>query len=260
MRLGLTSAAFYGRLETEDAAERLRCYPLDTCEVFLETGSEYHREFGIMVRERLNGLTCRAIHAKGTQFEGDLFGSSPRQRHDAFATLEGVLDCGKALGAEVYVFHGQPDHRGGLSPSRIPRLAETAAAISAMAEERGIQFAWENVSWCALKTPKDAAFLKEDCPGLRFVLDIKQAYQIGVDPFEFLPVFGDRLTHVHVLDFDPEGRLCLPGQGMFDFYRLRRELDHMGYQGDVILEPYAFMTEDDQALRESIAYLRNIFI
>jgi sugar phosphate isomerase/epimerase len=97
------------------------------------------------------------------------------------------------------------------------------------------------------------------CPELSFVLDIKQAVRAGADPFAFLPVMGDRLLHIHVLDFDPLGRLCLPGQGTFDFIRLRRELDAMNYQGDVILEPYAAQTEDEQALYQSICYLRKVF-
>ncbi len=259
MRLGLTSAAFYGRLETEDAAAKLRNYPVACCEIFLETKSEYSGEFGRLTRERLGGLDCRAVHAKGTQFEGDLFGASPRQRQDAFQILQGVLDCGQAMGAKVYVFHGQPDYRGGLHPGRVPRLYDTVHRICEMALERGIALAWENVSWCALKRPEDAAVLMEACPELFFVLDIKQALRAEADPFAFLPVMGSRLIHVHVLDYDQNGRLCLPGQGIFDFVRLRRELDAMHYRGDVILEPYAAHTEDEQALHSSIRYLRRVF-
>jgi sugar phosphate isomerase/epimerase len=259
MRLGLTSAAFYGRLETEDAAKKLWEFPVDTCEIFLETGSEYNREFGMLTREKLGSLHCRAVHAKGTQFESDLFGASKRQRQDAFQTLKGVLDCGQALGASVYVFHGLPDIRGGLRPKSIPRLYETVEHIVKLTGERNIRLAWENVAWCTLKRPEDAAYLKEACPQLFFVLDIKQAVRAAVDPFAFLPVMGDSLIHVHVLDFDPLGRLCLPGQGTFDFLRLRRELDAMDYQGDVILEPYAAQTEDEKALHTSICYLRKIF-
>ena len=259
MRLGLTSAAFYGRLETEDAAARLLEYPIGCCEIFLETRSEYSGSFGAAVRERLGGLPCRSIHAKGTQFEGDLFGASARQRQDAFQILEGVLDCGQALGAGVYVFHGQPDYRGGLHPQGIPRLGETVNRICEMAEERGILLAWENVSWCVLKHPEDAVYFREACPGLSFVLDIKQAVQAGEDPFAFLPAMGGRLVHVHVLDLEPSGGPCLPGRGIFDFRKLRRELDAMDYQGDVILEPYAAQAEDEHALRESICYLRSVF-
>lgn len=258
MRLGLTSAAFYGRLETEDAAKKLREFPVDTCEIFLETRSEYNLAFGRLTRENLGSLSCRAVHAKGTQFESDLFGASPRQRKDAFQILTGVLDCSQALGAGVYVFHGIPDLRGGLKPKSIPRLCDTVGHIASLAGERGIQLAWENVSWCALKRPEDAAYLKEACPALSFVLDIKQAIRAEADPFAFLPVMGERLIHVHVLDFDHSGRLCLPGQGTFDFIRLRRELDAMNYQGDVILEPYANQTEDEHALLESVCYLRKV--
>jgi len=259
MRLGLSSAAFYGRLETEDAAEELKEFPLDCCEIFVETHSEYSTQFGALVREKLGGLPCRAIHAKGTQFEGDLFGSSPRQRRDAFQILRNVLDCGQAMGAEVYVFHGQADYRGGLHPGRMPRLCETVEQMNDLAGERGIKLAWENVSWCTLKRPEDAAYLMEACPELYFVLDIKQAVQAGEDPFDFLPVLHDRLIHIHLLDFDSSGWLCLPGRGMFDFARLHRELTGMGYQGDVILEPYAAQTEDETALMESICYLRKVF-
>ena len=259
MRLGLTSAAFYGRLETEDAARKLKGFALDTCEIFLETHSEYTREFGLLAKERLGGLHCRSIHAKGTQFEADLFGASPRQRKDAFTILEGMLDCGEALGASVYVFHGLPDYRGALSVERIPRLAETVGLIIHMAKARGITLAWENVSWCGLKRPQDAAYLLQECPDLRFTLDIKQARQKGIDPFAFIPVMASRLVHVHVLDHDAQGYHCLPGTGLFDFKRLKHALDAIGYRGDIILEPYAAQAEDEQALKESIAFLRSVF-
>ncbi len=259
MRLGLTSAAFYGRLETEDAARKLRDFSLDVCEIFLETHGEYSLAFGELVKTRLGDLPCRSIHAKGTQFEGDLFGASSRQRQDAYTTLAGVLDCGMALGAKLLVFHGMPDYRGMLAVERIPRLHETICRVMEMAGERGITLTWENVSWCALKRPEDAAFLMSQFPDLRFTLDIKQARQRGVDPLAFLPVLGRKLAHVHVLDHDAAGRHCLPGEGLFDFERLKSELSAIGYQGDVILEPYAAQTLDEQALRNSITYLRDVF-
>jgi sugar phosphate isomerase/epimerase len=259
MRLGLSSAAFYGMMETEESAAHLKMLPLDFCEIFLETRSEYSAAFGREVRSALSGLDCLAIHSKSNQYEGDLFGASARQRRDAFESFSGVLDCGHELGAHILVFHGPPDVRGGLRPGRVPRLRETAAELVAQAAEQGIQLAWENVSWCALKRPEDAAFLREACPGLRFVLDIKQAYQAGEDPLDYLPVFGEKLCHVHVLDWDEAGSLCLPGQGVFDFPRLKRALENIGYQGDILLEPYAAQAADEGALLQSLAYLRGVF-
>lgn len=34
MKLGLSSAAFYGRMETEEAAAHLRDFPIEVCEIF----------------------------------------------------------------------------------------------------------------------------------------------------------------------------------------------------------------------------------
>lgn len=43
MKIGLSSAAYYGQLETDEAAAHIAELPLDTCEVFLETPSETRR-------------------------------------------------------------------------------------------------------------------------------------------------------------------------------------------------------------------------
>ena len=83
MKLGLTSAAFYGRMETEDAAGFLTQLDIDCCEVFLETFSEYSADFAATVRRNLGNLPCVSVHPKGTQFEPDLFGQSARNRKDA---------------------------------------------------------------------------------------------------------------------------------------------------------------------------------
>ncbi len=45
MKIGLSSAAYYGQLETDEAAAHIAELPLDTCEVFLETPSEYTTDF-----------------------------------------------------------------------------------------------------------------------------------------------------------------------------------------------------------------------
>ena len=46
MKLGMSGAVFYGRMETEDEAAHLTDFPLDVCEIFLETQSEYSASFG----------------------------------------------------------------------------------------------------------------------------------------------------------------------------------------------------------------------
>ena len=40
----------------------------------------------------------------------------------------------------------------------------------------------------------------------------------------------------HILGHIENGKLCLPGEGTFDFYRLRKALEEIGYNGGILLE------------------------
>ena len=107
-----------------------------------------------------------------------------------------------------------------------------------------------------LGTPEDVAQVRSLLPEQGFVLDLKQAHQVGCDPFEMLDAMGPRLRHLHMLDWTASGELVLPGEGIMDFPRLFRRLAQMGYTGAAILEPYAIQGRDPQRLRRSLDYLR----
>lgn len=259
MKLGLTSAAFYGRMETDESAAFLPALGLDTCEVFLETHSEYCADFGRTVRDNLAGLHCTSVHPKGTQFEPDLYAQSARQRSDAHSILCGVLDAGRELGAKWYVMHGPVSPLGRIAPDRIRNLPERFAQLQSSAAERGMEILWENVFYGAVSGAEDVRTMCALLPDVHFVLDLKQAWRAGEDPFDMLSAMGDRVRHLHILDHDTDGHICLPGEGQFDFDSLIRTLRDSGYNGSVIIEPYAQQTEDIDALRRSIAYMREVF-
>lgn len=258
MKLGMSSAAFYGRLNTEDATGHLREFEVDTSEVFLETFSEYNREFGQIVRERMKGLDCSSVHPKGTQFESDLFASYARQRKDARDIFEGICSAGEVLGASFYVLHGPPGFRNGIRPENIRNLKTVFPELQKIAAAHGMEILWENVSWCACSKPEDVETLRDLLPGQRFVLDIKQALHAGADPLEMAKTMGTDLAHVHVLDWDERGNLLLPGEGCFPFGKLADILCALRYDGAVILEPYAFQTVEEERVRRSLSFLRNI--
>lgn len=257
MQIGLSTAAYYGRLETEEAAAKVAALGLPCCEVFLETFSEYSPQFGALVKANLGDTRAVSIHAKTQHFESDIYGQSPRQRADAFGLMERFLDAGKVLGAHVYVYHGPARIRGG-RPG-FGAWDEGITRAMAMARARGIDLSWEVVSWCHLRMPELVGAFRKQWPDLHYVLDIKQVHEMGQDPMDYIRAMGDRLRHVHVLDFAANGRLVLPGQGVFDFRAFARALRDNGYTGDVILEPYADVIPNDAALMESIAYLRDVF-
>lgn len=257
MRLGMSSAAFYGRAETEDQAALLRAFPVEVCEIFLETHSEYTAGFGALVKERLADLPCLSVHPKGTQFEQDLFGRSRRQEQDALRAFRGVCEAGRALGARYYVFHGPFSVSGRLRPGAIFEFEKRVTALRAIAGGHGLELLWENVSWCAARDPEDVREIISAFPDMGFVLDVKQALRAGIAPMDMLEAMGGHIRHVHALDWDAAGRLCLPGQGTVDWRALMGALRAGGYDGAVILEPYEWMTRDRSAVRRSLDHLRD---
>ena len=256
MRLGLSTAAFYGRWETEEAAVQLSRLPIDCAETFLQTPGEYGADFGALVRRNLGPVACTSVHPMGTQFENQLHGRSPRQRKDAFDMLRRVLDAVAALGAGMYVYHGRSTPL--LSP--LPwNLPDNLAVLEAMREEaapRGVTIAWENVCWCQLTTAQRVREARRAAPWLRFTLDIKQAMRAGEDPVQIARAMGSALCNVHVCDWDASGALCLPGEGVFDFAALFAALRETGYRGPVILEPYLALIRSDEALLRALSFLR----
>ena len=257
MKLGLSTAAFYGRWETEEAAAQMAKLPIDCAEVFLQSQSEYSTSFASLVRRNLAGTACTSVHPLG-EYENHMARRSARQMRDAFDQFRRVLDAGAAMGAGTFVYHGR--HTPMLSP--LPwDLAWNVEAIAPMCEEaaqRGMAVGWENVFWCQLTTPQRVREARRALPQVRFTLDIKQAIRAGCDPIDFVQAMGDRLCNVHVCDWREDGALCLPGEGVYDFAALFAALQAAGYDGPVILEPYWKMIKSDEALLRSIAYLRHL--
>ena len=258
VKIGLSTAAFYGKWEVEEAAALLGRYGADCAEVFLQTRSEYTREFARLTKAKLDGLPCLSVHPMGTTFENEFFGRSERQRADALDMFRRVLDTAAELGAHLYVYHGRYSPAGIKLPFEPERNAEVVARMQEEGAQRGIDIAWENVCWCQMTTPERVRTIRKLLPQIRFTLDIKQAMRAGCNPVDFVDAMGSQLANVHVCDWDENGRLCLPGEGTFDFHSFIRALRRINYQGVMIVEPYLALVKSDRALTESIAYLKRM--
>ena len=256
MVLGMSTAAFYGRWETEEAASAIARLPLSCAEVFLQTFSEYGVSFARDVRARLGGVPCTSVHPMGTHFENGMFSRSARQRCDAMDIFRRVLDAGTALGAGTYVYHGRYNPREGTLAWDAQANADVLGPMIEEANARGMVIGWENVSWCQLRSAERVREARRLLPQARFTLDIKQAMRAGEDPIRMARAMGDGLVNVHVCDWNAEGKLCLPGEGTFDFDALFALLGEAGYRGPVILEPYLGLIAGEEALLRSIAFLR----
>lgn len=265
MEIGISTAAFYARLVTEDALAAISRLGATVCEVFLDSYCEYEPDFGKLLKGRVDelGLKVSSIHAMSQQFEPQLFSLSVRQRQDAFKLFEKVLRQGQLLGAKILVFHGPARLRGAIRNAQFKRIGPIASDLADMAKEYGLRLCWENVSWCLFSHPDFVAgmlpYITSDNIG--FTLDIKQAVRSGHDPFEYLKAMGDRLCHVHLCDCDltkPDFGLSLPGRGAFDFEKLFSTLKASGYNGAAIIEPYSDLYQNIEELGESLSLMRKL--
>ncbi len=262
MQIGVSTAAVFGRYDTEEAIPVLDSLGVRYTEVFCSTFSEYGREFGKIINQNKgeSKMVIHSVHALPTQFEPQLFHKNERICSDAFRIAERVLALAQEIGATHYTFHGLARYKRSSRNAKydVPFLAERLNRLSQLAKEYGVTVCHENVEWAYYNRPGLFGELKPLCPDLGAVLDIKQARISGYPVSEYIRDMGDRIRHVHVSDIDENGRMCLPGKGITDFAELFRTLRGEGFDGCVLLEPYEHDYERLEELRESYTYLQEI--
>ena len=259
MEIGISTASLFVRKTTEDALQYLSEQKVPVAEVFLSTYLEYTRAFGSLLKSRLGPCTkVHSVHTLTTQFEPQLYSVNPRAAEDAFRILDGVLDAAAQVGAGYYTFHGVALMKK--TPVRMDyeRIGEITRDIFARCAARGVTLCYENVHWCYYNKIGFFSEVRSRCPGLKGVLDIKQA-RLSCRPYSmYLKEMAGRIAHVHVSDVDERGRICLPGRGIFDFPDLIRRLADTGFDGPLLIEVYKNDFSRPEELKESCDYLSEL--
>ena len=73
---------------------------------------------------------------------------------------------------------------------------------------------------------------------------------------DYLEVMADRLVTVHLCDYCEDGKLAVPGKGIFDFTGFFRKLIALGYDGPLLMELYAGNYESFDEVKASYEYLK----
>lgn len=256
MRLGISTASFFGRTPTESCFDVLRQLRVDTTEVFLNTFFEYEKPYVENLAARKGSVNVHSVHALTNQFEPELFSRSERIRNDAEITFRKVCYAGHVLGAKYYTFHGPLLLKRYARVEDYQGFGERLNQIIAVADSYGLKLAYENVHYAYFNEPAFFTNVLEYCPDLYATLDIKQALQSEIDVYAYMNAMGDRIATVHVCDYQKKAT-CLPGQGKFNFERLFRELDKRGCTAPVLMELYSKDYADLNDIKESYNYLLN---
>ena len=230
----------------------------ETAEVFMGTFREYKPDFGVQFAANRGDMPIHSIHTLNQHFEPELFNINPRTREDAEEWLRLALGNGQMMGAKYYTFHGQARLKRKAYNIDFATFGPKVRRINEICSEYGITLSYENVHWAFYNYPEFITSLAPYDLNLRTTLDIKQAMQAEVDAYAFLDKMGDRLSTVHVIDYDEDKRLCLPGRGKFDFAELFQRLTDLGFDGAVLIEAYHNDYQEINELQESLQYLKSL--
>ena len=230
-------------------------------EVFLTSFSEYGEAFAQKLKDVKGNVCVNSVHILNTQFEPQLFNAHPRAREDAFGWLEKTLESANVLESPYYTFHGTARlKRAARSGDKddFPAMIDGFQCISEFCQKRGVTLCLENVEWATYNRPGVFKRISDEVPALRGVLDIKQA-RISEYPYEkYLEEMGEKLVYAHLSDVDEQGKICLPGRGVFDFQTLVKRLADIGFSGALLVEVYTGDYGEEKELKEACDYLDEI--
>ncbi len=261
MQVGISTASLFMRRENEEALPLLKSFGVDCVEVFLTTFSQYNEEYGKKLALLKGNVSVNSVHDLTSQFEPQLFSRHALVKRDAYQMLAGVLSAGKALGAKYYSFHGTTRAKiATRNPANdnFDRLRADFLEISDFCAGYGITLCLENVEWSMYNRLGVFSEIAKGVPTLKGVLDIKQARLSGVPYQEYLKEMGERLAYVHISDITDEGKMCLPGKGIFDFPTFLKELQDVGFDGALLIEAYEKDYGEEEELKQSYEYMKGL--
>ncbi|MBR3551931.1 MAG: sugar phosphate isomerase/epimerase [Clostridia bacterium] len=257
MNIGISSSCFYP-LETERSLRRVGEAGAKTTEIFFNTPSELTGDLLhelCAIRDHY-GMTVSSVHPFQSFAEGYwLFSEYRRRFTDALDLYAPLFAAAAVLGAKFAVFHGAKK-----LVIDDTEYAERFFHLNERAKQFGVIAAHENVVHYVGETPAFMVRLYELLGDeFHMVLDLKQARRAGEDPFVFLSRLKQRIIHLHVSDGTPDADCLPPGEGAFDFRRLKAALDDLGYDGALMIELYRDNFRHDAQLTKAKQFLEAIW-
>lgn len=255
MKIGISTACFYNRCETEDAFNLIAQTGAETCEVYLKTFYEYRPEFAKKYAERLNGLKVNSVMVAQNNFEPQLASESRRVRGDGFYWLDQVMRSARLLGAESFSFRGQI--RGGATSCDNPDYtAWWIRETSDFCARYGVKLCLENSACGTYDKPYFFNEIKARYPQLNGILNISEARKSRYPYQMYVKDMAGAIAYLRVSDVDENGRTCLPGEGIHDFKEVFNILKDEGFDGSVIIETDNY--KEIEEVSRSVEYLKEI--
>ncbi len=257
MKVGISTASLFLRKYNEDALPIIESLGADVAEIFLESFCEYTEDYANILKSRLGSLKIHSIHSLNTHYEPELFSKNDRSYGDAEKIFRNVLRVAEILDAKYNTFHGRIRIKRA-NYSNYEETGERFNSLLSIASNYGVEICLENVQWAMYSEAGYFDKLKHFTKQLKSCLDIKQARLSGYDYTEYLNEMSDRLRTVHISDYDCDGKVLLPGKGLFNFEKFIGELNAANFDGALIIEVYKDSYKSFDELGESLNYIKKL--
>lgn len=257
MKIGVSTASLFPEKHTEEAARIIKSLKIQTIEVFLSTFYEYRPEFSKALAPDLKGTEVNSVHCMPLNFEPNLFNITRRVRGDGFYWLDQVARSAQLLNCRNYTFHGFARVGGG-GKDDMKFIGERIAEAYSFLQRYGVNLCIENTAHYSFNRPDFFRELKNCCPSLYGVFDIKQARRSGYPYQTYLEAMKGAIAYVHISDVDENGKTCLPGKGVYDFKEIFKRLKDGGFDGNILIENYRSDYGEFEELKNSVDFLREI--
>lgn len=257
MEIGISTASLFKRQYNEDALVTLNNLGARVVEVFLGSYCEYTSEFANLLKSRQGNLKVHSIHTLNTHFEPQLFGDNPRAVNDAYKILENCLNTANLLGAKNYTLHGIARFKKNILYNNYEDIGKKFNKLNDFCLQKNVFLCLENVEWAYYNRVGFYTQISKYCKGLKTCLDVKQARVSGDSYVDYINEMGENINTVHLSDVNNNGKICLPGKGIFDFDDLFKRLSDFGFNGSMLIEVYNGDYGEIEELKESLLFLED---
>ena len=258
MEIGVSTASLFMREHNEDALPLLDKIDTRVAEVFFQSFSEYKKEFGELLKSRLGNLKVHSVHVLTFTYETELFTINERAFEDVNEIFQSVLANAKLLGATCYTMHGRARIKNSGNYDDFVKIGKRLDKICNIAANYSVDVCLETVVWALYNSPGYFKKVKDYAPNLKGTLDIKQCRLSGFDYKDYIADMGENIRTVHLSDVDENGKIRLPGKGIFDFETLFRRLKDSGSDPNAVVEVYKDDYGSVSEIKNSLDYLREI--
>ena len=258
-KTGISSACFYPQT-TEESVLKLCNAGIKNIEIFFNSPSELSDSYIKELTSVKNyfSVNIPSVHPFMSFAETFfLFSDYERRFYDSLDIYKRFFEVTNRLGAEIFIFHGLKE------PGKIDDnlYFDRFARLIELGKEYNVKVCQENV---VLYKSQYESFLTKmrDCigPDFNMVLDIKQAYKAGEDPFLLFSSLSESISHIHISDHNNLSPCIPPLEGVFDFRKFFNMLKEFHFDGNCIIELYNHSYKDEQQIFNSYEKINKLLV